>query len=919
MHQPDFSPEQRSNFLQRVTAHPVGRLILLGAALALTLSVLTTMAEAAGLVGGTPFGRLVGNNSSHPLMVSNNADRSGASGLDGASLSGDVYIFVTPTEGIRQVRFYLDDQERAGSPRQVENVAPYDFAATADDEEAHAFDADGLVDGEHTVTAEVETMDGEVALAAATFTVGVVERAMAQVTSGGEFPLLVSRSEDRSGSELLDGSTQDGQIFVFIEPQGVKRVYFFLDNADQSGSAFQTENHSPYDFAGTVDGTGSARAFDASALSSGEHTISARVETSDGASVVTSATFSVGEGGAPSPSATPSGSPTATATSAPGSQEGSGDGSDWGLALSQASNRSTPSGLDGATVSGEIFVFIAPDSGIGRVRFFVDDPDRKGSPYLTEYQPAYDLAGTLGGGRAAPFDADQLGAGSHTVTAEIDRKSGGMEVIHTTFTVGGSDGGSGGDTPDGTPTATPIGIPTSGGQQPSVSGSAPNGAVEVRPGDNVQSMVNSKPGGTTFYLAAGVHRMQSVAPKDGNTFIGAPGAAMRGSRELSSWDRAGSNWVIGGQTQEGRRVGACEFLPNGQRDTMCVYPEQLFIDGERLTQVGSLSQLGSGKWYFDYGRDRIYIADNPSGRLVETSVTDMAFYGNARNVTIRGLVIEQYASPAQVGALQGKDGSGWVVDGNIVQYNHGVGIRTGTGMQVLNNTVLHQGQIGITGAGSDVVVQGNEIAYNNESFYKPRWEAGGTKFVKTRNLVVRDNYVHHNTGPGIWTDIDNVHTLFEGNRVEYNTGQGIKHEISYDAIIRGNTARFNGTNHDVWLWGAQILVQNSPNVEVYNNTVVAGESAGDGIAGVNQDRGTGSHGKWELRNLWVHDNDITYLGNGQNSGVAGNCGDNNRFSGNTYRAPRDYQDKNWWEWCGRTSFGGLQKIGQEAGGNLLTN
>ena len=33
--------------------------------------------------------------------------------------------------------------------------------------------------------------------------------------------------------------------------------------------------------------------------------------------------------------------------------------------------------------------------------------------------------------------------------------------------------------------------------------------------------------------------------------------------------------------------------------------------------------------------------------------------------------------------------------------------------------------------------------------------------------------------------------------------------------------------HDIWLWGSQILVQNSSNVEVYGNTVyVAPESVG---------------------------------------------------------------------------------------------
>ena len=57
---------------------------------------------------------------------------------------------------------------------------------------------------------------------------------------------------------------------------------------------------------------------------------------------------------------------------------------------------------------------------------------------------------------------------------------------------------------------------------------------------------------------------------------------------------------------------------------------------------------------------------------------------------------------------------------------------------------------------------------------------------------MRDNHVHHNEGPGLWTDIDNIHTLYEGNLVEHNANVGIFHEISYDAVIRNNIVRDNG-------------------------------------------------------------------------------------------------------------------------------
>ncbi|MDP1465830.1 right-handed parallel beta-helix repeat-containing protein, partial [Klebsiella pneumoniae] len=83
------------------------------------------------------------------------------------------------------------------------------------------------------------------------------------------------------------------------------------------------------------------------------------------------------------------------------------------------------------------------------------------------------------------------------------------------------------------------------------------------------------------------------------------------------------------------------------------------------------------------------------------------------------------------------------------------------------------GQIGIAGIGDDVLIENNEIAFNNYAGYGASWEAGGTKFVRTNNLIVRGNRVHHNNGPGLWTDIDNMNSTISDNDVFYNTGAGI--------------------------------------------------------------------------------------------------------------------------------------------------
>ena len=168
-------------------------------------------------------------------------------------------------------------------------------------------------------------------------------------------------------------------------------------------------------------------------------------------------------------------------------------------------------------------------------------------------------------------------------------------------------------------------------------------------------------------------------------------------------------------------------------------------------------------------------------------------------VTLRNISITRYTPPAQNGAIWGGDDltrstTGWVLDSLEVSYNTNLGVRIGNRMRVTNSHLHHNGTINIGGVGVGVLIEGNEIAFGNWRFASdPGFESGGTKFVKTDSLVVRNNYVHDNGGPGIWTDIDNVHVLIENNRVEANAREGIVHEIGYSAVIRNNSVTGNGT------------------------------------------------------------------------------------------------------------------------------
>lgn len=445
----------------------------------------------------------------------------------------------------------------------------------------------------------------------------------------------------------------------------------------------------------------------------------------------------------------------------------------------------------------------------------------------------------------------------------------------------------------------------------------PSNAIRLNPDDNVENIVDSYPAGTAFVFSPGIYRMQSIDPKDNQQFYGELGAVLNGSRLLTDFVREGNYWVATGQTQQYGTHGACD-----NEYPRCKHAEDLFFDDVPLRHVESLSQVVSGTWYFDYDADRIYFADDPTGHTVETSVADYAFRSSASNVVINNLTIEKYANRAQSGAIHGDNTLGWIVHHNIIQWNHGVGIRLGDGMHVYNNYVVDNGQIGIGGLGDNIIIEWNDIARNNYAGYDDEWEAGGTKFVLTDNLIVRNNYVYENYGPGLWTDIDNINTLYDSNLVMNNLTIGIFHEISYDAIIRNNVSIYNAITEYPWLYGAQILISSSRNADIYNNRIIVSEFGGNGITVLQQNRGTGVYGVRSSLNNYIHDNIIVHLGNEGINGIGADWDQNNFFNnGNNIFNSNTYylnqENIEYWHSRNRDSWNEFQAVGQEANGTVF--
>ena len=163
--------------------------------------------------------------SAYTLRLSLTNDRAASVPLDGASLSGKRYIFVSPGSGATQVRFYLDNPTLEGPPILTENRSPWDFAGTESNGKAIDYNTAGLTNGQHTISAAITLTSGAIDVIHAVFTVdnqpppciplGCTEALV-------DVPHSLDFGSDQGGIPDRDGV---GTGFTYIDPRQVGDSY----------------------------------------------------------------------------------------------------------------------------------------------------------------------------------------------------------------------------------------------------------------------------------------------------------------------------------------------------------------------------------------------------------------------------------------------------------------------------------------------------------------------------------------------------------------------------------------------------------------------------------------------------------------------------------------------------------------------
>ncbi|MBD8061609.1 Kelch repeat-containing protein [Oceanitalea stevensii] len=308
--------------------------------------------------------------------------RKSPSVLDGATVDGVIHPFLTADTGVTAVSWWLDDPAAAGQPVRTDTTSPFDYAPGSTSHASGSFDTAALPDGEHTITAHVTTG------------AGVVTR-HATFTTDNDVPALFTTSRSAVTLTSVEGGPAASTTVDIGTSDGTPRPFTTTDSADWLTVAPSS---------GTTPATVSLTA--APGLPVGTHTAEVTLASPDLPSTVVTVTLTV--------SAAPL--------------------EDFTVVHGKDAKRSSPSPLDGAEVSGNIYPLLAPETDVTSTSWWLDDPLMGGAPVRTDGAAPFDFGPGSVAHRAAPLDTTTLADGEHTITVRVTTTDGAQHVSTATFT-----------------------------------------------------------------------------------------------------------------------------------------------------------------------------------------------------------------------------------------------------------------------------------------------------------------------------------------------------------------------------------------------------------------------------------------------------------------------------------------------------
>ena len=365
-------------------------------------------------------------------------------------------------------------------------------------------------------------------------------------------------------------------------------------------------------------------------------------------------------------------------------------------------------------------------------------------------------------------------------------------------------------------------------------------------GPNPQA-ADSNPGSATAPLKTIAGAMLKVRPGDVLTIragtyrepILLPPALLNQTASLPTTtiqgDPTGKTVIKGSRTVSGWKP-----LPHGVFSALWPEePEQVFIDGKPLAQIGGTVFSGypvlsshplaglhasrGGIWpgrvpgdadslpmngfYYDATRRLLFVRSalgSLAGHLVEVSSQPYLLFGrNANNLHLLSLTFSHANSTyaGRAGALL-LTGTNLHLANLTVSQTDGIGLELeGNDLTLRDSRFNDNGQLGLKARGRNLLIENVETSGNNTRGFNKDWEAGGAKFVGSGGLsgsVVSRHQAYFNRGDGLWFEFKNRNNVIRDSAAIGNRGIGIHYAASSGATITNNVVAQNAL-HGIYL------------------------------------------------------------------------------------------------------------------------
>ncbi len=307
------------------------------------------------------------------------------------------------------------------------------------------------------------------------------------------------------------------------------------------------------------------------------------------------------------------------------------------------------------------------------------------------------------------------------------------------------------------------------------------------------------------------------------------------------------------------------------------FPDQMWLRGNRLTQVSDKSKVRDGRFYVSEADNRVYLsaADastaiaNPSDWRTSNSSQSQAhgLLSITSGVTVQGLHIHGYSStwgytPIYLNETSARN----TLDSVLVTDPSAQGLHAGgstsrlvQGATLRNITIRGANWIGLVGSYIDdfTVHQSVLRAANPHKEFDFAPVSGAMKLSKAARTRITGNDLIDNTGHTLWFDQSSYQAVVANNRIIGSSHASVFFEISHGLTMVNNLVKpAPNTQEPV------IRIASGGDIRLVNNTLVGGANSISMIADPRSGRydsdGNGTKDRWCAEHAFRYDGSSSF-------------------------------------------------------------